>query len=110
MKKTLTLVAAVLTCGSILAADSAKSSSACDKLGWQLAVHAYTFRKFSIFEAIDKTAGLGLKYMSLSGSLSLVGTNSVKTTELAPADMESVRQKAEKGGLKLVNIGVVQLP
>ena len=52
----------------VLAQDAAKTPSAADKLGWQMAIHAYTFRKFSIFECIDKTAALGLKYMSLSGS------------------------------------------
>src|SRR6266567_3839738 len=104
MKRILPLVSAILVCVSVLAED------ACDKLGWQLAVHAYTFRKFSIYECIEKTAGLGLKYMSLSGSVSLDGKNSVKTVELSDKDMQSIRDKATAAGLKLVNIGVVQLP
>src|SRR5205085_1182126 len=104
MKKLLLLVSATLLCVSVVAED------ACDKLGWQLAVHAYTFRKFTIFECIEKTASLGLKYMSLSGSVSLDGKNSVKTVELADKDMQSICDKAKTSGLKLVNIGVVQLP
>lgn len=104
MKRILLLCSATLVCASVLAQD------ACDKLGWQLAIHAYTFRKFSIFEAIDKTASLGLKYMSLSGNVSLDGSNSVKTVELSDQDMAAIKKKAADAGIKLVNIGVVQLP
>jgi hypothetical protein len=43
----------------MLAQDAAKAASAADELGWQMAIHAYTFRKFSIFECIDKTAAAG---------------------------------------------------
>ena len=98
------LISAALVCVSVLAED------ACDKLGWQLAVHAYTFKDFSIYECIDKTAGLNLKYMSLSGSVSLDGKNKLKTTDLPDKDMQSICDKAKAAGLKLVNIGVVQLP
>jgi sugar phosphate isomerase/epimerase len=34
-----------------------------EKLGWRLGVQAWTFRLFTLFEAIDKTAALGLKYL-----------------------------------------------
>jgi sugar phosphate isomerase/epimerase len=93
---------------SVLAGDSKPDPA--DQLGWQLAVHAYTFRKFTIFECIDKTAALGLKYMSISGHVSLDGTNSVTTVELSDKDAEAIRKAATAKGLKLVNIGVVQLP
>jgi sugar phosphate isomerase/epimerase len=75
-----------------------------------LAVHAYTFRKFSIFECINKTAALGLKYMSLSGSVSLDGSNMVTTVRLSDKDAAAIQKAAAAKGLKLVNIGVVQLP
>jgi L-ribulose-5-phosphate 3-epimerase len=75
-----------------------------------MAIHAYTFRKFSIFECIDKTAALGLKYMSLSGSVSLDGKTSVVTVNLSDKDAEAIKQAAAAKGIKLVNIGVVKLP
>jgi len=101
---------AALVSGGVLAQDAANDSSAADKLGWQLAVHAYTFRKFSIFECINKTAALGLKYMSLSGSVSLDGSNSVTTVQLSDADAKRIKDAATAKGLTLVNIGVVKLP
>jgi len=94
----------------VLAQDAAKTPSAADKLGWNMAIHAYTFRKFSIFECIDKTAALGLKHMSLSGSVSLDGKHSVPTTSISDKDAEAIKQAVAAKGIKLVNIGVVKLP
>jgi sugar phosphate isomerase/epimerase len=110
MRKSLLFSVAVLIGASALAQDAAKGQAACAKLGWEPTVHAYTFRKFSIWEAIDKTAALGYKYMSLSGSVSLDGSNSVKTVTLSDKDAQAIKKRANAAGLTLVNIGVVQLP
>jgi sugar phosphate isomerase/epimerase len=110
MRKILLFTTTLLASTSFLTANAAEVSNAADQLGWQLAVHAYTFRKFTIFEAIDKTAALGLKYMSLSGSVNLTTNKSVTTVGLPDADLQAILQKAKAAGLKLVNIGVVQLP
>ena len=76
-----------------------------------MAVHSYTFKEFSIFEAIDKTAALGLKFMSLSGSVSLDGSNKVSTIDLSEKDQQAIKDKLKAAGiLKIVNMGVVQLP
>jgi sugar phosphate isomerase/epimerase len=110
MKRLLVLNVVGLLGASLLAQDAVKDSSGADKLGWQVSIHAYTFRKFSIFECIDKTAALGLKHMSLSGSVSLDGSNSLNTVRLSDKDAEAIRSAAAAKGIKLVNIGVVQLP
>jgi sugar phosphate isomerase/epimerase len=107
----LTTTVAILVCTAILGCKTPKeASSPTDKLGWQMAVHAYTFRKFSIFECIDKTAALGLQYMSLSGSVSLDGKTPITTVTLSDRDAEAIKQAATAKGIKLVNIGVVRLP
>jgi sugar phosphate isomerase/epimerase len=86
------------------------AQSSADKLGWQLAVHSYSYRKFSIFDAIDKTAALGVKYMSVSGHV-LIGTNSLTTIDLSDKDMEAIKTKMIADGIHwpFVNIGVVDL-
>jgi sugar phosphate isomerase/epimerase len=81
-----------------------------DKLGWQLAVHAYTFRMYPITEAIDKTAGLGLRHFSLSGGTNADGKNVVRTHLLADDVLAAIHGRLDAAGMKLVNIGVVQLP
>jgi sugar phosphate isomerase/epimerase len=110
MSKLRLLIVAVLAGTCVLAQDAAKAPSAADELGWQMAVHAYTFRKFSIFECIDKTAALGLKYMSLSGSVNLDGTRTATTVQLSDEDAAAIQKAAAAKGIKLVNIGVVKLP
>ena len=47
----------------LLAAPLATGAPNAEKLGWRLGCQAWTFRLFPLFEAIDKTAALGLHYM-----------------------------------------------
>jgi sugar phosphate isomerase/epimerase len=111
MKKLFSLAAA--TCLAIgTQAQTPTTTSSTDQLGWQLAVHSYTFRKFSIFDAIDKTAALGVHYMSISGNVSLDGSNNVSTLSLSEKDQQAILDKLKADGLspKFVNLGVVQLP
>ena len=110
MRKLVLLTAAVVAGICVLAQDAAKAASAADELGWQMAIHAYTFRKFCIFECIEKTAGLGLNYMSLSGSVNLGGANSVSTTQISGEQAAAIQKEVAAKGIKLVNIGVVKLP
>ena len=110
MRKLRLLTVAVVVGICVLAQDAAKAASAADELGWQMAIHAYTFRKFSIFECIDKTAALGLKYMSLSGSVNLDGTRTATTVQLSDEDAAAIQKAVAAKGIKLVNIGVVKLP
>ena len=110
MRKLTLFTAAVVLGTCVLAQDAAKAASAADELGWQMAIHAYTFRKFSIFDCIDKTAALGLKYMSLSGSVNLDGTRTATTVQLSDEQAAAIQKAVAAKGIKLVNIGVVKLP
>jgi sugar phosphate isomerase/epimerase len=111
MRKLALLTLTILTGASVPAQDAANSSSAADKLGWQMAIHAYTFKEYSIFECIDKTAALGLKYMSLSGSVKLDGSSKpVTTVNISDKDAQAIKDAVAAKGIKLVNIGVVKLP
>jgi len=90
--------------------DGAAQTVAADRLGFKLAIHAYTFRKFSLDEAIQKTAALGIKYMSLAGHLSFDGKTPLETANLTDDQIQAVRQKVTAAGIILVNIGVMSLP
>src|SRR6266702_4706440 len=110
MKKLLLLPIFILFSMAVQAQTPVDTGSA-GKLGWQLAVHSYTFQKFSIFEAIDKTAALGLHYMSISGGVILDGTNRFATPNLSDAQRAAIDQKLRADGFgHFVNMGVVQLP
>ena len=78
-------------------AVSTNDTSSATKLGWQLAVHSYTFQKFPILDAIDMTHALGVKYMSISGTVLLdekrIGTSLFRTNS-APPSTENSRPTA----------------
>jgi sugar phosphate isomerase/epimerase len=111
MKKLFLFAIGVLLSINTQAQVSGNDTSSAGKLGWQLAVHSYSFRKFSIFDAIDKSAAMGVKYMSISGHV-LIGTNNITTVDLPDKDMEAIKAKVIADGIHwpFVNIGVVDLP
>ena len=96
-----------------LGQDVAPHPEGADKLGWQLAVHSWTFQKFSLLNAIDKTAALGVKHMSISGSynrevdgkLTKLPTPSLTETEFAAIQ---AHMKAKGLSPKFLNMGVVK--
>lgn len=91
---------------------SSPDSLSADQLGWKMAIHSYTFRMFSIFDAIDKTAQLGLHTMSISGSVNYTGSNSIPTTSLTDEQWQAITDRMKADGItpKFCNMGVVQLP
>ena len=97
----------------MLAGNHATAESGADKLGWQLAIHSYTFNRFSINEAIDKTAAMGLKHMSISGSVNVPTDSKFKTSStpgISDEDFAKIQAHMKDKGLdpKFVNMGVVK--
>ena len=89
------------------AAEVAKGAPNAEKLGWRLGCQAYSFNQFTFFEAVDKTASLGLHYIEafpdqpISKSISSrMGVN------MTAADRKEVLKKLGDSGVKLVNFGV----
>ena len=80
--------------------------------GWRLATQAYSFNRYTFFEAIDKTAALGLDrieaYPGQRLSPEHPGAGMVHTMS---ADLRrAVKEKLKDAGIKLINYGVVSLP
>ena len=91
----------------------AAEQTAAEKLGWTMAVHSYTFHKYSIFDAIDKTAEVGLMDMSISGSVNLVEKGKIKTIKtptISDKDYAAIQEHMKAKGLhtKFLNMGVVK--
>jgi sugar phosphate isomerase/epimerase len=110
MKTFLLLAAALL----FMARASVLAETPAEQLGWKLAIHSYTFQKFSIFDAIDKTADLGVKYMSISGTVNLVdaGGKIAKKPTITLSDQEfaAITTHLKEKGIDpvFVNMGVVK--
>jgi len=109
--KTLLPLAVVL---ALLLPVSAQNQSPAEQLGWTLAVHSYTFQKFPIFEAIDKTAAVGVKHMSISGSVNLPDADGkiVKssTVRMSTNEVAAITARMKEKGIDpvFVNMGVVK--
>lgn len=82
-----------------------------EALGWKLGIEAYTFHKFSFFEAIDKTRQLGLPYI---GGLSFqrLSPDLAKNfdPQLSDDELRQTRLKLEAAGLRLLTYYIHDLP
>lgn len=109
--KNLLCLAAVI---SLVLPVSVRAVSPAEELGFTLAVHSYTFQKFSIFEAIDKAAEVGVKNMSISGSVNLLGPDSKitkgSTVNISDDDFAAIQSRMKAKGIDptFVNMGVVK--
>jgi sugar phosphate isomerase/epimerase len=83
-----------------------------EKLGWRLGCQAYTFNKFTFYEALEKTRSLGLHFVEMypgqvvSRDDPEVHTDSSMSSEIRRA----VKQRLADCDVKLVNYGVCGLP
>jgi len=82
-----------------------------EKLGWRLGIEAYTFQKYTFFEAIEKTAQLGLPFM---GGLSFQNVSKeipkLFGPQLTDDELKQVRLKLEAAGVRLLTYYIPQIP
>ena len=82
-----------------------------EKLGWRLGVEAYTFHKYTFFEAVDKTAELGLAYI---GGLSFQKVSDKIPKDLTPDltddELREIRLKLDAAGLRLLTYYIQSIP
>jgi len=90
------------------AAPPAKGAPHAEKLGWRLGCQAYSFNRFTFYEAIEKTASLGLHYIeAYPGQRLSKGQANVRVGPSMPAEArKTVKKKLADCGVKLVNFGV----
>ena len=79
--------------------------------GWRLGMQAYSFNRFTFFEAVDKTASLGLDWIEAYPGQKLSKDHpDVKTDHNMSAQMQEVmKAKLRDSGVRLINYGVVGL-
>jgi sugar phosphate isomerase/epimerase len=93
----------------LLAAEMAHGAPNAERLGWKLGCQAWSFKEFTFFEAIDKTASLGLHYIE-TGSFQVISKDqpTVKFTEDSPAEVRAaVKKKLADCNVKLLSFGVI---
>jgi sugar phosphate isomerase/epimerase len=95
----------------LLADEPGKGAPNAEKLGWRLGCQAYSFNKFTFYEAIDKNASIGLHYIEAYPGQKLSAEKpDVKVGDGMSADVRGeVKRRLADKGVKLVNFGVVGL-
>lgn len=88
-----------------------EATKAAEALGWRLGMQAYSFNRFSFFEAVEKTAALGLKWIEAypGQRLSQEKPDSKFHHAMPQQDMDAALEKLKAEGVQLVNYGVVGL-
>ena len=91
----------------LYAAPLAEGAPNAEKLGWHLGCQAYSFNRFTFFEAVEKTASLGLHYIEMYPGQRLSKAKNVRVgPSMSAADRRVVKQKLADSGVKLVCFGV----
>ena len=83
-------------------------SSAAEKAGWRLASQSYTFKSFTLAEALDKLNEAGIKYVEIYPSQNIGGGIEGTTKyDMSPETIKKVVTLLKQKGIKAVNYGVV---
>jgi sugar phosphate isomerase/epimerase len=78
-----------------------------EKVGWRLGCQAWTFKDGTFFEAVAKTASLGLHYVEAFPGQRVGGSSAEPFTEgMSPAVRQEVKKHLADSGVKLVSFGV----
>lgn len=101
------LTVLALLCAAWSLPAQAKKTAA-EKAGWKLAVQSYTFHKFTLLEALDKTSVLGVKYIEAYPGHKIGGKwgDKVFGPQLSAADRRELQAEAARRGVRFVGTGV----
>ncbi|MCK4629045.1 MAG: hypothetical protein KAT56_08570, partial [Sedimentisphaerales bacterium] len=79
--------------------------------GWRMGVQAYSFKEFTFYEAVDKSAAMGMNWIEAYGGQRLSKDRpGVKIGHNMPVELrEEVKKKLAAANVKLVSYGVVRL-
>lgn len=81
-----------------------EARAAAEKLDWQIAVAAYSFRQFTFFDTVDKIAELGVdqvegfNFQRISDEMPV----NLDPLKMSAEQMQNVRDKLQKAGVRLV--------
>jgi sugar phosphate isomerase/epimerase len=87
-----------------LAADAIKlSTPSAEKLGWQVSIEIYTFRSMPFYDALQKTAALGVRHVEPGFFLPLDSQQPGLTTsdKLTPSQRKEMKQRMADLGISM---------
>ena len=95
-----------LLCGLLVWPAAAQRKA--EQMGWRLAIQSYSFHRFPLTEALDKTQKLGLKYIEVYPGHKLGGKwgDKVFDFNLDTQTQQELKALAASKGIKIVATGV----
>jgi sugar phosphate isomerase/epimerase len=110
MNKRMGVGMTLLMAGACIAVAGATDAGA--KEQWRLGTQAYSFNRFTFYEAVAKTKSVGLKYVEAYPGQRISKEDGDATLDhnMSPALRLQVMEMLKEQGIKLVNYGVVALP
>ncbi len=88
-----------------------RAALATNQLGWRIGPTAWSFRKFTFFDAIDKTAALSMRYIeSFQGQKISENIDMGMSYDLPDEVLEKIRQKLDSAGVRLTSYYIGSLP
>ena len=98
----------ILFLGCLFMAFSVQAQTKAEKFGWRLGMQSYSFHKFTLVEAFDKTQELGLKCIEIFPGHKLGGKwgDKVFDFNLDKQTQEELKSLAKAKGIKIVATGV----
>jgi sugar phosphate isomerase/epimerase len=89
----------------------ARAAGPDDPLGWRCGPAAWSFNRFTFFEAVDKTAALGLHYIeAFEGQRVSKDSDAKIAADLPDPLVARVREKLASAGVKLTSLYIHTLP
>lgn len=82
-----------------------------EPFGWRLGVAAWSFNRFTLFEAVDRTAALGIRYLeAFEGQAIRPGQDARLTADLGEESVRAIREKLSAAGVTLTSLYYHELP
>ncbi len=106
MKKYSLLLFISICIGMLFACNGNKTIA--EKNGWNLAIQSYSFHKFTLLEALDKTQELGVKYIEIFPGHKIGGKwgDKVFDFNLDLDTRKELKDIAKSKGIKIISTGV----
>ena len=101
------LVVCFILCTAGFCMGGEEMLSGAEQLGWRLGVQAYTFNRFTFFEAVDKIASMNLKYVEAYPGQTISKDSDEKISyTMSDETRKIVKDKLNSAGVKWVCFGV----
>ena len=97
-----------VSCNQTQSQTQSQTQTKAEKNGWRLGMQSYSFHRFSLVEALDKTQELGLQYIEVYPGHKLGGKwgDQVFGFELDEQTRKELQELASSKGIKIIGTGV----